>query len=107
MYIGGTNSQLYQGDFTYVPVTQEVRLCQECLRFSVNNHIFQGYWQINIDGLYLSGQRIASAIDAIVDSGTSMILGDTTTVQAFYDQIPGSYLIGSGYYSSKDIGLFL
>jgi hypothetical protein len=27
LYIGGTNSHLYQGDFTYVPVTQEVRLC--------------------------------------------------------------------------------
>jgi hypothetical protein len=28
-----------------------------------------------------------------------MILGDTKTVQAFYNQIPGSYLIGSGYFS--------
>ena len=27
LYIGGANSQLYQGDFTYVPVTQEVQLC--------------------------------------------------------------------------------
>lgn len=31
-----------------------------------------------------------------------MILGDNQTVQALYDQIPGSYLIGSGYYSSAE-----
>lgn len=77
LYIGGTNSQLYQGKFTYVPVTQEVRLCKEVFRLG----------------------KIASTIDTIIDSGTSMILGDNQTVQAFYDQIPGSRLVGSGYYS--------
>jgi hypothetical protein len=63
---------------------------------------FQGYWQTNIDALYLNGQKIASTIDTIIDSGTSMILGDNQTVQAFYDQIPGSRLVGSGYYSSTE-----
>ena len=60
---------------------------------------FQGYWQTNIDGIYINGQEIAGNIATIIDSGTAMILGDTKTVQAFYNQIPGSYLIGSGYYS--------
>ncbi|KAF8266882.1 acid protease [Lactarius quietus] len=81
LFIGGTNSQLYQGDFTYVNLTQE------------------GFWQTNIDGLYLSGQQIAGTINTIIDSGTSMILGDNKTVQAFYGQIPGSKAIGSGYHS--------
>ncbi|KAI9438022.1 acid protease [Lactarius indigo] len=79
LFIGGSNDQLHKGDFTYVPVTQE------------------GYWQTNIDGIYLDGQQIASMTDAIIDSGTAMILGDNKTVTAFYNQIPGSYLIGDGY----------
>ncbi|KAF8266877.1 acid protease [Lactarius quietus] len=81
LYIGGTNSQLYKGDFTYVPVTQA------------------GFWQTDIGALYLNEQQIARNITAIIDSGTSMIIGDSKTIQAFYDQIHGSYLIGSGYYS--------
>ncbi|KAF8266582.1 acid protease [Lactarius quietus] len=81
LYIGGTNSQLHKGNFTYVPVTQE------------------GYWQTNIDAIYLHGQKIAGTMGTIVDSGTYMIVGDNKTVQAFYNRIPGSYLIGSGYYS--------
>ncbi|KAH8988005.1 acid protease [Lactarius hatsudake] len=81
LYIGGTNDQLYKGDFTYVPVTQE------------------GYWQTNIDGIYLGGQKIVGTTNTIIDSGTAMILGNSKTVQALYDQIPGSYPIGDGYYS--------
>ncbi|KAH8978614.1 acid protease [Lactarius akahatsu] len=81
LYIGGINDQLYKGDFTYVPVTQE------------------GYWQTNTDGIYLGGQKIAGTTNTIIDSGTAMILGDSKTVQAFYDQIPGSYPTGDGYYS--------
>ncbi|KAH9028990.1 acid protease [Lactarius pseudohatsudake] len=81
LYIGGTNDQLYKGNFTYVPVTQE------------------GYWQTNIDGISLGGRKIAGTTNTIIDSGTAMILGDNKTVQAFYDQIPGSYLINGGYYS--------
>ncbi|KAI9438026.1 acid protease [Lactarius indigo] len=81
LFIGGTNSSLYKGNFTYVPVTKE------------------GYWQTNIDGIYVGGQKIAGTTDTIIDSGTAMILGDSKTVKAFYAQIPGSYLIGDGYYS--------
>jgi len=106
LYIGGTNNKLHKGDFTYVPVTQEVRLCKKVPRFDVNYHTFQGYWQTNIDALYVNGNKFASTIDTIIDSGTSMIIGDNNTVQAVYHQIPGSYPIGSGYYSCTDIGRF-
>ncbi|KAH9000987.1 acid protease [Lactarius deliciosus] len=99
LYIGGTNDQLYKGDFTYVPVTREVRLWKEVLRFDINDPTLQGYWQTNIDGIYLGGQKIVDTTNAIIDSGTAMILGNSKTVQAFYDQIPGSYPIGDGYYS--------
>ncbi len=105
LYIGGTNNELHKGDFTYVPVTHEVRLCKTIPRFDVNCHTFQGFWQANIDVLYVDGKQVAGTTDMIIDSGTSMILGDNTTVKALYDQIPGSSPIGTGgYYSSTEIG---
>jgi len=60
----------------------------------------QGYWQTNIDALYVNGQQIASTTDSIIDSVTTMILGDNQTVQALYDQIPSSFPMKSGFYSS-------
>jgi hypothetical protein len=103
LYIGGTNNKLYKGSFTYVPVTVAVRFCIEVPRFGVNDHTFQGFWQTVFDGLYVNGQKISGTTNMIIDSGTSMIMGDTTTVQAFYAQIPGSTLITGkpGYYKSK------
>jgi hypothetical protein len=108
LYIGGTNSKFYKGGFTYVPVIKEVRLCiLEVPRFGVNDHTFQAFWQINIDAFYLNGHKLAGTTEAIIDSGTATIVGDSKTVKAFYDKIPGSYLIVSGqysYYSSTEIG---
>ncbi len=105
LFLGGTNDKLHNGDFTYVPLTNEVRLWRVVHRFDVNNHTLQaqGYWQTNIDALNVNGQRIASLTDSIIDAGTTLILGDNKTVQAIYDQIPGSAHIGSGFYSSTYI----
>jgi cathepsin D len=58
--LGGVNSDLYSGDFTYVPVTQE------------------GYWQINFDALNVNGQQVVGSTSAIVDSVCFFILGLTT-----------------------------
>jgi len=70
------------------------------VQFGVKNRIFQGFWQTNIDGLYVNGKQVAGTTAAVIDSGTTMMIGDDETVQALYEQIPGSFLIGSGYYSS-------
>ena len=38
-------------------------------------------------------------IQSIIDSGTTLIVGDTKNVAALYAAIPGSKSLGNGYYS--------
>lgn len=53
--LGGLNQQLYTGEITYTPVTQE------------------GYWQINFDALNIDGKQVVSQTSAIVDSVSKVI----------------------------------
>jgi hypothetical protein len=99
LYFGGTNDKLYKGDFAYTPVTHAVRLCRVVPRFDAYDHTLQSYWTTYFDALYLDEQQIADGRELIIDSGTSVIVGDNKTVQAIYDSIPGSADIGSGFYS--------
>lgn len=48
--LGGLNSNIYTGDITYVPVTQE------------------GFWQTKFDGLNVSGQSVIGETACIIDS---------------------------------------
>jgi len=83
--LGGLNAALYTGDVTFVPVTQ------------------QGYWQTTFDSLNVAGQSVVGSTPCIVDSGTTLVIGDTTNVAAFYQQIPGaqdaSATLGAGFYT--------
>lgn len=63
---------------------------------------FQGLWETTFDALYINEQQISLTTKIVVDSGSTMIIGDSKTVQALYDQISGSVAIGSGYYTSMD-----
>jgi len=83
LFLGGTNSQLFTGDLTYVPVTKE------------------GYWQIALEGVTVGGQSIfaVSQTAAIVDTGTTLIVGDTQSVQTAYSTIPGALDNGDGTWS--------
>ncbi|KAN0133052.1 Aspartic peptidase domain containing protein [Lactarius tabidus] len=81
LHISGSNSKLYKGDFTYVDVTEV------------------GYWQTKFEAFHLNGKKIAGTTDVVIDSGSTMIVGDTKTVQALYDLIPGSAALNSGMYS--------
>lgn len=54
------------------------------------------YWQVPVDGAVVNGKAI-SAVNAngtkplaIVDTGTTVVLGGRATVAAIYAQIPGS-----------------
>jgi hypothetical protein len=67
-------------------------------------HTLQGYWQTKFEAFHLNGKKIAGTTDVVIDSGSTMIVGDTKTVQALYDLIPGSAALNSGMYSSKEIG---
>jgi cathepsin D len=83
--IGGVNDDLYTGDFTYVPVTQE------------------GYWQVDMDAVSVGSKKAVTGLSAIIDSGTTLIVGDTTNVATFYKSVPGaksaSSTVGDGYYT--------
>ncbi|PON75817.1 Aspartic peptidase [Trema orientale] len=65
LVFGGVDSKHYKGKHTYVPVTQK------------------GYWQIEMGDILVGNQSTgvcAGGCAAIVDSGTSLLAGPTTTV---------------------------
>ncbi|KAH7919913.1 acid protease [Leucogyrophana mollusca] len=78
--IGGVNSALYKGAFTYTNVTEPA------------------YWQITVDGVSANGTQVLSNVSAIVDSGTSTISGDPASVEKLYAAV-GGVSIGNGMYA--------
>ncbi|KAG6375808.1 aspartic peptidase domain-containing protein [Boletus reticuloceps] len=78
--IGGVNQLLYKGNVTYAPVTR------------------QGFWQINVGSLNANGQAISKNISAVVDTGTTLILGDAATVHQFYSGLNATD-VGDGLYT--------
>ncbi|KAI0314883.1 acid protease [Amylostereum chailletii] len=72
--LGGTDKTLYTGEPTYVPVTEE------------------GYWQVDFAGIKVGKEDLAlnKTKTAIVDSGTTLIIGDEDSVRAFYAAVPGA-----------------
>ena len=60
----------------------------------------QGYWQINVDSFNANGQATNQNVSAIVDTGTTFILGDTATVGEFYGAVNATD-VGGGFYASK------
>ena len=113
LFLGGTNRELYEGDFTYVPVTKEVR--HTLLPLSSEHHfLVQGYWQVTLDGFVLDGRQVFLATQAIIDTGSTLILGPPEVVTAIYERIPGAHpsLKGDGtrsglYTSSSYCNSFL
>ncbi|OSD06723.1 acid protease [Trametes coccinea BRFM310] len=83
LYLGGTDSSQYSGSIEYHSVTGS------------------GFWQIANAKLYIGTKTIESGIQTIIDSGTTIIYGPPSQVQAFYKNIPGSKLYDSanGFYS--------
>ncbi|KAH8986113.1 Asp-domain-containing protein [Lactarius akahatsu] len=89
LYIGGTNQDLYTGSFTYMPVTTQVGIYTMIALDSVLT-IFQGFWEGLFDDISVNGRTVIGRENAIIDTGTTQVIGDTRSVQAIYDQIPGS-----------------
>ncbi|KAH9949183.1 aspartic peptidase domain-containing protein [Amylocystis lapponica] len=83
--LGGYNTALFQGDITYTPVVHEA------------------YWQVNLDAVSINGMESLADIPAIVDTGTTLMIGDTASVSRLYASIPGgrdaSETAGPGLYS--------
>ncbi|KAH9175891.1 acid protease [Lactarius sanguifluus] len=74
LFLGGTNSNLYNGSFTYVPVTK------------------QGYWQTILTGIFINDcpDFLLNQTSVIIDTGTTLIIGNENDVKAIYAKIPGS-----------------
>ncbi|CDO76342.1 hypothetical protein BN946_scf185011.g6 [Trametes cinnabarina] len=83
--LGGVNSDLFSGEITYTAVTEE------------------GYWQVDVDVISVNGKSVLEKTPAIIDTGTTLIIGDKKSVAAIYSAIPGSEdasdTIEKGYYT--------
>ncbi|KZV69225.1 acid protease [Peniophora sp. CONT] len=72
LFLGGADTKLFTGALTQVPVTTV------------------GFWEVNMGSINAKGRAAATNIDTIVDTGTTLVVGDTNTVRALYAEIPGS-----------------
>ncbi|KDQ17052.1 hypothetical protein BOTBODRAFT_106165 [Botryobasidium botryosum FD-172 SS1] len=84
LYLGGANKQHYTGEISWNKVTKEA------------------YWQIAVASANVAGKAVVPGFEAIVDSGTAVIIGDTASVKKFWAQIPGAKDasdIQEGFYS--------
>ena len=103
LYIGGSNSALYTGDFTYTPVTQQVGWNFDALGHTLTL-VIQGYWQVNMDNVQGNGQTILRNVDSIIDTGATLIVGTPSQVSTLYSTLGGKAApssISSGFYTCK------
>ncbi|KAI0637520.1 acid protease [Trametes polyzona] len=93
--LGSVNTSLYSGDITYMPVTHEVHVNARFLVYRVlgtksSFSSSQGFWQIDMDGISVENQTIVGRVPAIIDTGSTLIMGDAEHVAALYAAIPGA-----------------
>ncbi|TFK43185.1 acid protease [Crucibulum laeve] len=85
LFLGGVDTSLASGAFTQLPVTEV------------------GFWQVNLDAVNANGRAAVSKLSAIVDTGTTLIVGDPTNVAKFYSAITGSKdasaTVGDGFFT--------
>ena len=66
----------------------------------------QGFWQITLESVNVNGRSVARGLSAIIDTGTSLVYGDTNTVIALYNGIPGSRnasrTVGDGFFTGME-----
>ncbi|KAF9228884.1 acid protease [Gyrodon lividus] len=71
LYLGGTNPDMYTGDFTYTQVTEV------------------GYWRVNMENIVVNGEVCLTNVDSIIDTGSDLIHGSLDDVATFYELIGG------------------
>lgn len=58
-----------------------------------------------MDSVNANGRAVAARLSTIIDTGTTLVIGDPTSVRAFYAQIPGSAdasaTVGSGFFTCE------
>ncbi|KAF9226157.1 acid protease [Gyrodon lividus] len=71
LYLGGSNPDMYTGDFSYTQVTQ------------------QSYWRVNMDNVVVNGEVVLANVNSIIDTGSELIHGPANDVATFYAAIGG------------------
>jgi hypothetical protein len=85
LLLGGTDPKHYTGDITWVNLKAAT------------------YWEITLGGLNIDGQSYASNVNAIVDSGTSIMTGPSSAIAAIATKlgakpvIEGEYMLKCNY----------
>jgi cathepsin D len=109
LIIGGRDDSRYSGELSYVDANvtvakEEVRILRgvPCLRFNTGTDSIQGYWQTTFDAITANGNVISVGTqNAIIDTGTTLVLGDRESISNIYEMIPGSAsLKNTGIYMS-------
>lgn len=70
----------------------------------IYSQVPQGFWQINLESVNIFDRATVAGKSAIIDTGTTLILGDLSSVAKFYASIDGSKPApskGEGFYSGK------
>ncbi|VVC41543.1 Hypothetical protein CINCED_3A025216 [Cinara cedri] len=82
---GGSDPEKYTGNFTYVPVTRH------------------GYWQFGLDEILVGKTSIVSgALQAIADTGTSLIAGPVDNIKQINTLLGGTPIPGGEYIIACD-----
>ena len=82
LFLGGANSRRFtSGSTVWYPVTSAT------------------YWVIKARG-YVAGKKVSSlgTFNAIIDTGTTVVLAPTASAKAFWAKVPNSSAYGGGYY---------
>lgn len=69
---GGVDTTKYVGNFTWVPIVDKTS------------------WRIRFDAVSIAGKSLGLSGNALIDSGTSLIIVPTKVASVFHDHIPGA-----------------
>jgi len=87
LFLGGVDTALFTGAFRNVSLIEE------------------DFYALNLQALDVNSETVATAtgVTAIVDTGTTLLLGDTEGVEILYSTIPGakdaSAILGEGFFT--------
>lgn len=69
----------------------------------------QGYWQVTMENIKDNGKTLLKNLDAVIDTGTSIVIGEPFQVSNMYKALGGKPVPGDGnqgFYSCKSWCLF-
>lgn len=80
LYLGGVNKQKMKGNMEWHPVVSE------------------SYWVVS-GKANVNGKSASNQFNAVVDTGTTVVVAPPSEAANFWSQVPGSESTGNGYYT--------